>query len=56
MLPARWRAPATREVPRRLYHPKKRTVGIRIPDHPFVRALLTGLGEPLLVEHADPCR
>lgn len=40
--------PATKEVPRRLYHPKKRTVGIRIPDHPVVRALLTELGEPLL--------
>lgn len=40
--------PATREVPRRLLHPKKRTVGARIPDHPVVRALLTELGEPLV--------
>ena len=40
--------PATREVPRRLAHPKKRTVGVRIPDHPFVRALLRQLGEPLV--------
>ena len=40
--------PATREVPRRLSHPKKRTVGVRIPEHPLVRALLTELGEPLL--------
>jgi len=40
--------PATKEVPRRLAHPKKRTVGVRIPDHPFVRALLQALGEPLL--------
>ena len=40
--------PATREVPRRLSHPKKRTVGVRIPDHPFVRALLRELGEPLV--------
>lgn len=40
--------PATREVPRRLAHPKKRTVGVRIPDHPFVRALLHELGEPLV--------
>jgi tRNA threonylcarbamoyl adenosine modification protein (Sua5/YciO/YrdC/YwlC family) len=40
--------PATREVPRRLAHPKKRTVGVRIPDHPFVRALLQELGEPIL--------
>jgi tRNA threonylcarbamoyl adenosine modification protein (Sua5/YciO/YrdC/YwlC family) len=40
--------PATREVPRRMAHPKKRTVGIRIPDHPVVAALLRELGEPLL--------
>ena len=40
--------PATKEVPRRLSHPKKRTVGVRIPDHPVVRALLRELGEPLL--------
>jgi tRNA threonylcarbamoyl adenosine modification protein (Sua5/YciO/YrdC/YwlC family) len=40
--------PATREVPRRLAHPKKRTVGVRMPDHPVVRALLRELGEPLL--------
>ncbi len=40
--------PATREVPRRLAHPKKRTVGVRIPDHTVVRALLRELGEPLV--------
>jgi tRNA threonylcarbamoyl adenosine modification protein (Sua5/YciO/YrdC/YwlC family) len=40
--------PATREVPRRLLHPKKRTVGVRIPDHPVVRELLRALGEPIL--------
>ena len=40
--------PATGEVPRRLMHPKKRTVGVRIPDHPVVRSLLEELGEPLL--------
>jgi tRNA threonylcarbamoyl adenosine modification protein (Sua5/YciO/YrdC/YwlC family) len=40
--------PATPEVPRRLMHPKKRTVGVRIPDTPLVRALLEELGEPLL--------
>ena len=40
--------PATAEVPKRLMHPKKRTVGVRIPDHPVVRALLEHLGEPLL--------
>jgi len=40
--------PATKEVPRRLLQPKKKTVGVRIPDHPVVRALLEELGEPLL--------
>ncbi|SOD72302.1 tRNA threonylcarbamoyl adenosine modification protein (Sua5/YciO/YrdC/YwlC family) [Jatrophihabitans sp. GAS493] len=40
--------PATREVPKRLMHPKKKTVGVRIPKHTFVQALLTELGEPLL--------
>ena len=40
--------PATKEVPRRLAHKKKRTVGVRIPEHPFVRALLKEMGEPLL--------
>lgn len=40
--------PATKEVPRRLMHPKKKTVGVRIPDHAFVGALLAELGEPLL--------
>ena len=40
--------PATPEVPRRLMHPKKRTVGVLIPDHGVVRAILDLLGEPLL--------
>lgn len=40
--------PASREVPRRLMHPKKRTVGVRIPKHPVVQALLAELDEPLL--------
>jgi tRNA threonylcarbamoyl adenosine modification protein (Sua5/YciO/YrdC/YwlC family) len=40
--------PATTEVPKRLMHPKKRTVGVRIPDHPVPRALLEEFGEPLL--------
>ena len=40
--------PATGEVPRRLMHPKKRTVGVRIPEHTFVQALLEELEEPLL--------
>ncbi|MCP2168650.1 tRNA threonylcarbamoyl adenosine modification protein, Sua5/YciO/YrdC/YwlC family [Goodfellowiella coeruleoviolacea] len=40
--------PATKEVPRRLLHPKKKTVGVRIPDHTVAQALLAELGEPLL--------
>ena len=40
--------PAIGDVPKRLMHPKKRTVGVRIPDHAVVRALLEELGEPLL--------
>lgn len=39
---------ATREVPKRLQHPRRRTIGLRIPDHPVVRALLAELNEPLL--------
>ncbi|HVM28035.1 MAG TPA: L-threonylcarbamoyladenylate synthase [Mycobacteriales bacterium] len=39
---------ATKEVPKRLAHPRKRTVGVRIPDSPVVRALLRELGEPLV--------
>jgi len=40
--------PATREVPRRMLHPKKRTVGVRIPEHTTARAILEVLGEPLV--------
>ena len=40
--------PATPEVPRRLAHDKKRSVGVRIPDHPVAIAILRELGEPLL--------
>lgn len=40
--------PATKEVPRQLLHPKKKTVGVRIPDHATTQALLERLGEPLL--------
>jgi tRNA threonylcarbamoyl adenosine modification protein (Sua5/YciO/YrdC/YwlC family) len=40
--------PATKEVPRRLLHPKKKTVGVRIPDHIVAQALVEELGEPLL--------
>ena len=38
---------ATREVPKRLQHPKRSTIGIRIPDHPVALALLEELGEPM---------
>jgi tRNA threonylcarbamoyl adenosine modification protein (Sua5/YciO/YrdC/YwlC family) len=40
--------PATREVPRRLKHPRRRTIGVRVPDHAVVQQLLAELGEPLL--------
>ena len=40
--------PATREVPRRLQHPKRSTVGVRVPEHPVVQALLAELREPIL--------
>jgi tRNA threonylcarbamoyl adenosine modification protein (Sua5/YciO/YrdC/YwlC family) len=40
--------PATREVPRRLQNPKRKTIGLRVPDHPIVLALLAELGEPLM--------
>lgn len=39
---------ATREVPRRLSHPSRKTIGIRIPDHPVALALLDVLGQPLI--------
>lgn len=39
---------ATSEVPRRLQHPKRSTVGLRVPNHPITQALLEALGEPLL--------
>jgi tRNA threonylcarbamoyl adenosine modification protein (Sua5/YciO/YrdC/YwlC family) len=40
--------PATKEVPRRLQHPGKKTVGVRIPRHVVAQALLADLGEPLV--------
>ena len=40
--------PATGEVPRRLMHPKRRHIGIRVMDHPVVNALLDELGQPLM--------
>jgi tRNA threonylcarbamoyl adenosine modification protein (Sua5/YciO/YrdC/YwlC family) len=38
---------ATKEVPRRLSHPSRRTIGLRVPDHPVTQALLALFGEPL---------
>jgi tRNA threonylcarbamoyl adenosine modification protein (Sua5/YciO/YrdC/YwlC family) len=52
--------PATKEVPRRLQHPGKKTAGVRIPNHAVTQALLAELGEPLvsstllLPGHEDP--
>lgn len=40
--------PATREVPRRLQHPKRKTIGLRVPDHAISLALLAELNEPLM--------
>ncbi|MDH3577978.1 MAG: L-threonylcarbamoyladenylate synthase [Gammaproteobacteria bacterium] len=39
---------ATREVPKRLQNPKRRTIGLRVPDHALVRAILEELGEPIM--------
>lgn len=39
---------ATKEVPRRLQHPKRSTIGLRVPEHAVVQALLAELGEPIL--------
>lgn len=38
----------TKELPRRVMHPKRKTIGLRVPDHPLVQALLAELNEPLL--------
>jgi tRNA threonylcarbamoyl adenosine modification protein (Sua5/YciO/YrdC/YwlC family) len=40
--------PATRQTPRRLQHAQRRTIGIRIPDHPVPHLLLAELGEPIM--------
>jgi tRNA threonylcarbamoyl adenosine modification protein (Sua5/YciO/YrdC/YwlC family) len=45
---------ATKEVPRRLAHPSRRTVGLRVPDHPVIQALLAELGQPLLATTLIP--
>jgi tRNA threonylcarbamoyl adenosine modification protein (Sua5/YciO/YrdC/YwlC family) len=39
---------ATADVPRRLMHPKRKTIGLRVPDNPIALALLAELGEPLM--------
>jgi tRNA threonylcarbamoyl adenosine modification protein (Sua5/YciO/YrdC/YwlC family) len=39
---------ATPEVPRRLMYPKRKTIGIRVPDHPVAQAILTAMGEPIM--------
>ena len=39
---------ATREVPKRLQNPKRRTIGLRVPDHSLVKAMLQQLGEPIM--------
>ena len=39
---------ATKEVPRRLQHPRRSTIGLRVPDHPVALALLEELGEPMV--------
>lgn len=52
--------PATPEVPKKLLHPKKKTVGVRIPEHKITQAILAELGEPilsstlLLPDHDEP--
>jgi len=40
--------PASREVPKRLQHPKRRTIGLRVPDHRLVQVMLAELGEPIM--------
>ncbi len=40
--------PATREVPKRLQNPKRRTIGLRVPDHVLVHSMLEELGEPIM--------
>ena len=40
--------PATRQVPRRLQHPKRKTIGLRVPDNAIVQAILANLNEPMM--------
>jgi tRNA threonylcarbamoyl adenosine modification protein (Sua5/YciO/YrdC/YwlC family) len=44
--------PATKEVPRLLLHPKRKTVGFRVPDHPICQSIIEELGHPLLATSA----
>jgi len=46
--PYTWILRATAEVPRRLQHPKRKSIGMRVPDHPITQMLLEELGEPML--------
>ena len=46
--PYTWVLPATSEVPRRLMHPKRRTIGLRVPSNPILQAILDRLSEPLM--------
>lgn len=46
--PYTWILRATAEVPRRLQHPKRKSIGIRVPEHPITQMLLEELGEPML--------
>ena len=41
---------ASREVPKRLVHPKKKLIGLRVPDHPIVQGLLEVFGEPMVTD------
>ena len=45
---------ATKDVPRRLLHPRQKTVGLRIPDHAVAHALLDSLGEPMMTTTSYP--
>ena len=45
---------ATKQVPRRVSHPSRRTVGLRVPDHKVLQALLGEMGEPLLATTLIP--
>ncbi len=50
--PFTWVLKATKQVPKRLVHEKRRTIGLRVPGHPIVQALLELLGEPIMTTSA----